>query len=81
VFVQKDDAAKPLCDVRTTFRKALGASGISGFTFHDLRHTAASYMVMRGVDLRTVQDILGHKDLRMTMRYSHLCMRSVRWLN
>jgi len=72
VFVRKDDKTKPLCDIRNIFKRALNKCGISNFTFHDLRHTAASYMVMRGVDLRTVQDILGHNDLRMTMRYSHL---------
>jgi len=40
--------------------------------FHDLRHTAASRMVMSGVDLYTVKEILGHKTLVMTQRYSHL---------
>jgi site-specific recombinase XerD len=39
---------------------------------HDLRHTAASYMIMNGVDLRTVADILGHKTIAMTMKYTHL---------
>lgn len=39
---------------------------------HDLRHTAASYMIMNGIDLRTVADILGHKTISMTMRYTHL---------
>lgn len=39
---------------------------------HDLRHTAASYVIMNGVDLRTVADIFGHKTISMTMRYTHL---------
>ena len=47
-------------------------AGITGFRFHDVRHTAASYMVMKGVDLYRVQRILGHKDSRMTQRYAHL---------
>jgi integrase len=42
------------------------------FTFHDLRHTFASCMVMSGASLRTVADQLGHRDIRMVMRYAHL---------
>ncbi len=37
-----------------------------------MRHTFASHLVMKGCDLRTVQQLLGHKDIKMTMRYSHL---------
>ena len=40
--------------------------------FHDMRHCYASRLVMAGVDLKTVMDLLGHKDIKMTMRYSHL---------
>jgi len=40
--------------------------------FHDLRHTFGSHLVMQGVDLKTVQQVMGHKDIKMTMRYSHL---------
>ena len=41
-------------------------------TFHDLRHTFASHLVMKGVDLSTVAKLMGHRDIRVTMRYSHL---------
>jgi integrase len=42
------------------------------FHFHDLRHTAASYLAMSGATLHEIATILGHKTLKMTMRYAHL---------
>jgi integrase len=58
--------------VNRVFTPALGKAGIQGFRWHDLRHTFASRLVMAGVDLRTVQELMGHKTLAMTMRYAHL---------
>jgi integrase len=72
VFVQRDNPKRRLRDARKPFERALGWAGISDFHFHDLRHTFASHFIMRGGDLRTLQVILGHKDIKMTMRYSHL---------
>jgi len=46
--------------------------GIANFRFHDLRHTAASWLRMSGADIHTVAQLLGHKDLRMAARYQHL---------
>ncbi len=63
---------KPFNDMRTSFEKACVKAGIENFRFHDLRHTAASYMVMAGVPLKTVGEILGHKSMAMTERYAHL---------
>lgn len=54
------------------FRRALQEAGITGFRFHDLRHTCASWMAMAGEDVRKIMEVLGHKDIRMTMRYMHL---------
>ena len=58
--------------VHLAFRRACARARIVGFKFHDGRHTFASHLVMKGVDLRTVQELLGHKTLEMTLRYSHL---------
>jgi integrase len=46
--------------------------GLDGLTFHDLRHDAASTLTMAGVPQRTVMELLGHRDPRMTVRYQHL---------
>lgn len=56
----------------TTFKAAVKRAGLSNFHFHDLRHTFASRLVMGGQDIRTVQELLGHKSITMTLRYSHL---------
>jgi integrase len=58
--------------VDRAFRAALKRAQIEDFRFHDLRHTAASHMVMRGASLKEVQEILGHKTMTMTLRYAHL---------
>ena len=63
---------KPMKNVRKSFMKALEKAGIRDFRFHDLRHTFASHLVMKGATIKDVQELLGHKDLKMTMRYSHL---------
>jgi integrase len=63
---------KPYRSFRTAFERAVHKAGVEDFTFHDLRHTFASRLVMRGVDLPTVKDLLGHKTIAMTLRYTHL---------
>jgi len=63
---------KPYQDVKRSFATALRKAKILDFHFHDLRHTFASHLVMAGVDITTVKELLGHKTLTMTLRYSHL---------
>ncbi len=64
---------KPLEDIKRSFRTALKRARIKEFHFHDLiRHTSASYMVMREASLKAVQEHLGHTSLAMTQRYAHL---------
>lgn len=59
-------------NARTWFEDVIEDTGLSDVTWHTLRHTFASRLVMAGVDLRTVQELMGHKMLQMTVRYSHL---------
>lgn len=55
-----------------SFRNAAKRAGLADFHFHDLRHTAASYLAMSGADSLTIAAILGHKTLSMVKRYAHL---------
>jgi len=59
-------------NVKRSFATALQRAKITDFHFHDLRHTFASQLVMAGVDLVAVKELLGHKDIKMTLRYAHL---------
>jgi len=60
-----------LKSVRTGYEGAVRRAGLCGLRFHDLRHTAATYMVLGGADLATVKEILGHSHISLTLRYAH----------
>jgi integrase len=71
VFPARHDLKRP-ADVRTAFKHALEAAEIKDFRFHDLRHSAASYLAMNGATLTEIADVLGHRTLQMVKRYAHL---------
>lgn len=58
--------------IRKSWNTAISEANLEDFRFHDLRHSAASYMAMDGASLIDIAQILGHKTLEMTKRYSHL---------
>lgn len=66
------DLTRPNLYFRRSFNTARAKAGLEDVHLHDLRHTAASHLLMAGVDLRTLAEILGHKTLQMVLRYTHL---------
>ena len=70
VFRKRDGRAWG--NIRTAFEDACREAKVDNFRFHDLRHTCASWLVMKGRSLKEVQEILGHREFTMTLRYAHL---------
>jgi len=70
-FKDKDRPPEPIGKFRRSFKTACQRAGITNFRFHDLRHTAATWMVQRGVPLDLVQEVLGHTDIATTKKYAH----------
>ena len=55
------------------FRKLLGSARVPLIRFHDLRHTAATFLLAQGVDPRTIMETLGHSQISLTLNtYSHV---------
>jgi integrase len=68
----EDARVFPIDNPTKWFQTALKAAGIQGVTWHTLRHTFASRLTMKGVNLKTVQELLRHRSIEMAARYSHL---------
>ena len=70
VFVNPD-TGMPYNTIRKAFNNACKRADIKDFRFHDLRHTVATRLVEKGVDIRTVQEIMAHSSIVTTQRYMH----------
>ena len=70
--VFQNERGEPYTCIRASFNRATAKVGLDGLTFHDLRHVFASRLRRRGASLGDIAELLGHKGLRMTLRYAHL---------
>ena len=70
IFPGKNGQA--LVTLKKSWKSLLELANIENFRWHDMRHHFASKLVMAGVDLNTVRELLGHSDIKMTLRYTHL---------
>lgn len=75
VFTNRSGEARGY--VASTFRRAFGRAGLSDCSVHTLRHTHATRLIQNGLSLYEVKEILGHADIRTTMRYAHIEQRTV----
>ncbi len=71
VFKSLNNPDKPY-EIKKSWETALRKAKIKDFRFHDLRHSAASYLAMNGATLAEIAEVLGHKTLAMVKRYAHL---------
>ncbi len=73
LYVFCNDEGKPYDNIRTALRGAAKRAGIDGgIGLHQLRHAFCSYALMQGIDARTIQKWMGHKDLATTLCYAHV---------
>lgn len=77
-FISPSNVPFPTKNLTRIFRRIRRKSCVQGFGWHILRHSFASYLVMSGVDLYTVSQLLGHKDLSTTQIYAHLSPEHLR---
>jgi integrase len=78
VFCELDGRMLKVSETRHPIWRACKRAGLRQITWHVLRHTFASHLVMRGATMSAVQELLGHASIVMTMRYAHLGPQVVR---
>ncbi|MFQ5964676.1 MAG: tyrosine-type recombinase/integrase [Candidatus Scalinduaceae bacterium] len=78
VFLNRDGRKVNPNSLGDSFRKSLEKAKITNFRFHDLRHCFATRLAQGGIDIYKISKLLGHKDIKMTQRYSHHCPESLR---
>ena len=71
-YVFQSADGKPYRDIKKSWYRVLELADIQDFRWHDLRHHFASRLAMAGVELNTIRELLGHKEMTMTLRYAHL---------
>lgn len=71
-LVPNPETLKPFVSIKNGWKVAIKTAKLPGLRIHDLRHSAASFMVNSGVDLFAVGKVLGHASYQSTQRYSHL---------
>lgn len=74
---ERRNSRRGTAQVRHSFLKALKVAGINDFRFHDLRHTAASYLAMTGATQGELMTVLGHRSPHMTRRYAHYSQKHI----
>jgi len=72
VFTNSDGTRVKETKLQKHFRQACKKAGIENLRWHDLRHCFGSWLRQQGTDVYTIRELMGHKDLRSTLRYSHL---------
>lgn len=78
IFLRTD--RKPICHddfANRIFERDVDLAGVKKIRFHDLRHTATTLMIASGLDLKTVKEICGHKNIQTTMNYVHMLGDSI----
>ena len=78
VFISNAGTKIDRHNLRRSFNVAINNAGIQDFHFHDLRHTFATRLAQRGIDIYKISKLLGHHSIEMTQRYAHHCPDSLK---